>query len=188
MGYISQLYASSFMIPQIKVSFQKSNPQYYSKPAKSIQNLCSTSNYIPVGCTYYLMSYHYDYKYVFDNKGFAQVSSIDMKFYYKENDFYVYIDDRYSKNSCEYNAIKKHEDLHVQIDQTVEINKVETALKECLYLINQKNMLQSTLEPNVKKCVQQAFDLDEEIRKNKNNELDADKTRQVNLKLNCPSS
>ncbi|MBR1778546.1 MAG: hypothetical protein IJ752_08215 [Alphaproteobacteria bacterium] len=37
----------------------------------------------------------------------------------------------------------------------------------------------------VRKCAQNAFDLDEEIRKERNKRIDMDKTKQPNLELNC---
>ena len=148
-AHISLLHASSIVSPQVDVYFQKSMPQYYSMPAEDVQNLCSESDYIPVGCTHYEISYHYDYDYVSDKKGAVQVSKFSMKFYYKKDNFYVYIDDKYPRNSCEYNAIKRHEDLHVKIDQTVEIKKVESELKKCLFEINKKNMKKSYIIRNI---------------------------------------
>jgi len=176
--------ASCHINPTVHVSFKSSNPKYYSMPAKKVQNLCTKSDYIPIGCTHYWISYDYNYK-TTNVKGCLGIDKIDMKLYYKENDFYVYIDDRYPKGSCEYNAIKKHEDLHVKIDQTVDIKRIEDSLRKCVIEINNHNMSSSALSNAAKKCAQQAFDLDEEIRKEKNKKLDLDKTKQPNLAQNC---
>ncbi|MBR1778545.1 MAG: hypothetical protein IJ752_08210 [Alphaproteobacteria bacterium] len=121
-------------MPRVQVSFQKSNPKYYGMPSKSVQDADSEADYKPVGCTRYTILYNYNY--TTDKKDASQVSDMDMRFSHKE--LYVYIDDRYPENSCEYNAIKKHEELHVKTDQIVEINKVENALKKCLSEINKK--------------------------------------------------
>lgn len=175
--------ASCHINPTVHVSFKNSNPKYYSMPAKSVQNSCINSDYVPIGCTYYWIVYDYNYK-TKNVKGCFGINKINMKLYYK--DFYVYIDDRYPKGSCEYNAIKKHEDLHVKIDQTVNIKKIEDSLKKCVIEINKRNMSRSALSSAVKKCARQAFDLDERIRKEKNKKLDLDKTKQPNLVQNCP--
>jgi len=176
--------ASCSMVPVVQVSFKSSSPKYYSVPAQSVRDACIKSDYVPVGCTHYKISYHYNYK-TSNSKGCLGVNKIDMNLYYKEGDFYVYIEDKYPKGSCEYNAIKKHEDLHVKIDQTVDVKKIEALLKKCIIEINGRNMSGSVLGDAVKNCAQQAFDLDEGIRKENNRELDLDQTKQPNLKQNC---
>ena len=176
--------ASCPIIPTVHVSFQKSNPKYYSMPAKSVQNLCHQSN--SIGCTHYDILYNCNYTY--NLEGCSGIDKIDMKIYYKKGGFYVYIDDRYPKGSCEYNAIKKHEDLHVKIDQTVDIKKIENSLKKCIMKINKRNMNRTALGKAAKKCAQNAFYLDEKIRKEKNKKLDLNKAKQPNLSQNCQSS
>ena len=109
-----------------------------------------------------------------------------MKFYYKDGDFYVYIDDKCPQGSCEYNAIKKHEKLHVKVDQTVEIEEVRAFLQKCISNINRQKAEKSALDETVKSCAQKEFDLDMQIRKKRNSDIDADKKKHSNFQLMCP--
>ena len=164
--------------PSVQLSFHKIEPQYYSKPAKDVQKACSAYvSYVPVGCTRYYISYEYNYK-TSKGKGCKQITNVEMKLYYKKGDFYVYIDDRYPEGSCEYNAIKKHEDMHVKIDQTVRKKKMKKKLEECILKINEDKPKEQDLNTRVGQCAKEAFDWDENIRKNKNKELDFDEEKQ----------
>ncbi|MBO6282223.1 MAG: hypothetical protein J6N49_06835 [Alphaproteobacteria bacterium] len=170
---------------QVRVRYENSEPKYYGMPSENVRDLCSESEYVPLGCTHYNMTYHYDYK-TYGINGQYQVTDINMKFYYKDGDFYVYIDDKYPQGSCEYNAIKKHEKLHVKVDQTVEIEKVRAFLQKCISNINRQKTEKSALDETVKSCVQKAFDLDMQIRKKRNIDIDADKNNHPNFQLMCP--
>lgn len=185
-SYVSVPQAAVHRNYDITVTLKQTQPKYYSVPAETVQNFCQDAEYIPVGCTYYKMAYDFTYSYNYKasaSRGHFRNIKIDMKFYY--DDFAVYIDDKYLKGSCEYNAIKKHENLHVKIDQKVEIGKVKEAIEECIIAIEENAVAKKEVDDAIKSCVKRAFDLDEEIRKNKNKELDADKSKQPNFTSDC---
>ena len=164
--------------PFVQVSFHKTDPKYYSKPAKEVQEACSRySSYVPVGCTGYSFNYKYSYK-TSKQKECRQITKVNMKLYYKKGGFYVYIDDRYPEGSCEYIAIKKHEDMHVKIDQTVRKKKMKKKLEECILKINESKTNELDLKAAVGQCVKEIYDWDEGIRRKKNKELDANKETQ----------
>jgi len=179
---VPSAYGSDF---SVNVSYENSEPKYYSMPAKNVRELCKEAEYEPLGCTHYNITYHYDYKTYGINERY-RVTAVDMKFYYKYGDFYVYIDNRYPQDSCEYNAIKRHEEMHVKVDQTVEIEKVKASLKKCISDVNKQNLEKSALDDAAKSCVQEAFDLDMQIRKQRNIDIDADKNNHPNFGLLCP--
>ena len=186
LSYISNLRAALAKNYDINVSYQRVKPRYRSVPAETVQSFCSGLEYIPVGCTYYEMAYDFTYSYnykIAGLKGLFRDIHIDMKIYYK--DFSVYIDDRYQRNSCEYKEIKKHEDLHVKINQKVEVDRVKEELETCLSEIEARAVEKTKVDEAIKACVKTAFDLDEQIRQEKNQNLDEDKSKQPNLSSNC---
>ncbi len=168
--------------PRINVWYENSEPEYYSMPAHKVRELCPKTKYTPLGCTHYVITYKYTYKTKRIN-GEYEVTDVDMKFYYKSGDFYVYIVNKYPQGSCEYNAIKKHEELHVKVDQTVEIDLVKAYLKTCITGINHQRPFE--LDFAVQDCAHGAFEADMEVRRQRNKDIDADDNNHPNFGRDC---
>ena len=173
--HISSLYASKY---NIYMTVNKPEPIYQSVPAETVRFYCAESEYIPAGCTHYETSYKYTYKYKLSNskQSFTSID-IDVNFYYK--DLTVYMDEKLDINSCEYNALKKHEELHIKTDLTVEEQKIKSSIIECIAKIEKGGIKIHTLDYSIKSCIQQAYDLDEKIRKDRNKAIDRDESKKA---------
>ena len=128
--------------PLVTISVRKSMPKYYSKPSEEVQKACPVANYVPVGCTQGGYSFKYDYK-ISDKKECKQITSVKMQLYNEKGSSYVYIDDKYPKDSCEYDAIKKHENMHVKINQTVRKKKMKKCWKHVFWNLTKKALIQT---------------------------------------------
>ena len=152
-------------------------PKYYSKPSEEVQKACPVANYVPVGCTQGGYSFKYDYK-ISDKKECKQITSVKMQLYNEKGSSYVYIDDKYPKDSCEYDAIKKHENMHVKINQTVRKKKMKKMLETCLLELNKKGIDPNFAERAIEDCVRQAYDWNSNTNNEKNKKLDLNKDKQ----------
>ena len=163
--------------PLVTISVRKSMPKYYSKPSEEVQKACPVANYVPVGCTQGGYSFKYDYK-ISDKKECKQITSVKMQLYNEKGSSYVYIDDKYPKDSCEYDAIKKHENMHVKINQTVRKKKMKKMLETCLLELNKKGIDPNFAERAIEDCVRQAYDWNSNTNNEKNKKLDLNKDKQ----------
>lgn len=109
--------------PTISVSLEKTVPTYTSKSHSELNSICRMQNVL--GCTESV--YGCTQKIYLNEKGCKQ---LDFKCYPEE--FHVYIIDEYSKNSCEYKAIRRHENLHVSAIQNFPKESVEKYLTQCI--------------------------------------------------------
>ena len=110
--------------PTITVELSKSTPLYTSKPYPELVTLCQNHENI-LGCT--VGKYICSHKVHLNQKGCKQ---LDFKCH--PDDFHVYIVNDYPKETCEYNAIKKHENFHVRAYQNFSQKAIKAYLNKCV--------------------------------------------------------
>lgn len=148
--------------PTVSVVLDKGKPKYISKSPEELYSLCS---YSVLGCT--VSQYACSYKVRLNNEGCKQ---LDFNCY--PVDFYVYIDDEYSTNSCEYNAIKTHENFHVDAIQNLSTKAVENYITRCINEEMKKKELK-TGEAIYQKCANKAIGWMNRKKEEKNREIDS---------------
>ena len=149
--------------PTVSVVLKKEQPTYLSKPYNRLTSICGSSRIL--GCT--KADYTYSYEVVFNEKGCKQLN-----FTYYPTNFYVYIDSKYHTGSCEYNAVKKHEDLHVSAIQNLSPKAIKQFLLKCIDDEIQKKQLKSG-EKIYEKCAQDTVNWLDLKKEEKNREIDS---------------
>ena len=148
--------------PTVTVSLKKGMPTYESKSHSELTRLCQNENLL--GCT--LSEYVCSYTVDLNKKGCKQ---LDFECY--PEGFKVYILNDYPKGTCEYNAIKKHENLHVSAIQNFPKESVETYLNQCIDEEVKKKKAQ-TGEEIYFKCSRKTDGWMNRIKDEKNREID----------------
>ena len=149
--------------PTISVILDKGKPKYISKSRKELSYLCHHGS--AMGCT--VSQYACSYKIKLNNEGCKQ---LDFNCY--PVDFYVYIDNEYPINSCEYNAIKQHENFHVDAIQNLSPKAVEKYISKCISEEMKKKKLK-TGEEIYQKCSNKTIIWMNQKKEEKNNEIDS---------------
>lgn len=148
--------------PTVNVSLEKGIPSYESKSHSELNQLCGRGNLL--GCT--LSYYGCSYKVHFNKEGCKQ---LDFECYPEE--FSVYILDDYPEGTCEYNAIRKHENLHVSAIQNFPKKNVEDYLNQCINDEIQKKKIKDGEEIYFK-CAEKTHNWMNRRKEEKNREID----------------
>ena len=115
--YANELCERFYKEPVVSTNINYGNVQYKSVPKSEIMKFEDFKNpEATLGLTRADFSIKYDFgfeKYKVDGGVCTILSNINFSIGYKAID--VLIEDKYEKGSCEYNAIKEHEDGHIDI-------------------------------------------------------------------------
>ena len=149
--------------PTVSVVVDKGKPKYIPKSRKELSYLCHSPSVM--GCT--VSQYACSYKIKLNNEGCKQ---LDFNCY--PVDFYVYIDNEYPVDSCEYNAIKKHENFHVSAIQNVSPTAIEKYITGCISEEMKKKKLK-TGEEIYQKCSDKTIIWMNRKKEEKNSEIDS---------------
>ena len=120
--------------PTINVELSRLTPSYGSKSYPELVQMCGGKNVL--GCT--LSKYGCEYQIKLNKKGCKQLDFICYP-----DDFQVYIVDDYPNGSCEYKAIRKHENFHVSAFQNFSPKAIEAYLTKCIDEEVQKKKIKS---------------------------------------------
>ncbi|MBO7484283.1 MAG: hypothetical protein J6T55_04115 [Alphaproteobacteria bacterium] len=152
--------------PTITVKLKKETPTYENKPYSELKQLCHPDEYsVVLGCT--TCAYACKQKIFLNEKGCKQ---LDLECY--PTNFHVYIDKVYPKKSCEYEAVKKHENFHVSAIQNFPTKSIENYLMNCINKEIQKKVIKEG-EKIYSKCASQAITWMNLKREEKNTEIDS---------------
>lgn len=116
--------------PSVDVFLKKGQTVYKSIPTFELEKMCQSH----FGCAQ--SEYNLPYRIYLNKKGCKQ---LDFTFYAMPS--YVYISDKYSEDSCEYEMIKEHEDSHVFATENFSEQEIKKYLLDCINMqINEKKL------------------------------------------------
>lgn len=126
-----------YPLPEIITTINYGTPNYISTPKQNIIKITGLKNPLnTMGLTIANFSIGYSINFSTNkiNDGYCiNISKINFEIGYK--DLKVLIDDKYEKDTCEYDAIKKHEKTHVKIYQNELKYYAKLIIEELKYLL-----------------------------------------------------
>ncbi len=149
--------------PTVSVTLDKGKPKYISKSYKELVSLCRNTSVL--GCT--ISRYACAHKVRLNGEGCKQ---LDFNCY--PVDFNVYINNEYPVDSCEYKAIKKHENFHVDAIQNFSTKNVDKYITKCIDEEMKKKKLK-TGEEIYRRCANRTIVWMNRKKEEKNDEIDA---------------
>ena len=168
--------ASECYEPSVYVELKKLTPSYATKPHPELVKLCQGDKNVQ-GCT--VAEYGCSYR-IYLNKKRCK----ELKFECYPRNFKVYIVDDYPEGTCEYNAIRKHENLHVSAIQNFPKESVEKYLNQCIEEEIKKKQMRDGKEIYIK-CAEKTTSWINQKRDEKNRELDSYKKYDPYYFSNC---